>query len=79
MPSITTSWLSDYNLIAEDGRNFTPQLRGDPTEEWVQVHLDIPPALEGKLVKSIAIYYKKPSVVDAAHINILVDEVLLTF
>ena len=75
----TTSWLSDYNLIAEDGRNFTPQLRGDPTEEWVQVHLDIPPALEGKLVKSIAIYYKKPSVVDAAHINILVDEVLLTF
>ncbi len=74
-----TTWLSDYNPLAADGRSFTPQMRGDPSECWVTVHVDVPPEAVGKLLKSIAIYYKKPAVVEPAHVNIFVDEVIFTF
>jgi len=76
-----TTWVSMYNLRAHDGRPYVPRLRGDPTETWNHIVVDLAPIpdISNKVMTKIALRFEKNSVIGRGRVEILVDNLEVSF
>ncbi len=72
-------WLTEVYPTDTEGNYFVTEMRTEPEAEWVNVTVPIPPDFEGWYVKQAAIRWKPPDTVMEEEVDILIDELLISF